>query len=211
MARILKPLEGRSAPLFLIAGVLLLVFAGLNGVEAATDSAPPDIFGPLGYAVAFVALLGLYPTLVNHSRWSARAGAIAAIVGVLGWAALTVLGVLTAVGVLPPPEELGPAGFAALAPAGLGMVLGYLLFSVATLRSRVYSRTVGVLMLAPPVIFVAVFAVLAPVFGDLEWGPFVAGAAQALVHLALGFTLRKESRVGGAPDRRDQRAPAAPR
>lgn len=186
-------LERWSATLFLVAGVLLVIFGALLGVEAFTErSAPEDIFGPPGYAIAFVGLLGLYPTLADRSRLLARAGAVIAAVAVAGWMAITVLAFFELAGVLPPVEELGALGAAALAPTGLGMILGYPLFSIASLWSGAHSRALGLLLFAPTVIFVVVFAVVAPLGVAESWGPFVAGSAQAVAHLAIGFVLRTE-------------------
>lgn len=201
--RLWRVLEDRSATLFLVAGGLLAVFAGLLGVEATTGgSAPEDVFGPPGYAVAALGLLGLYPALADRSRWMAGIGAVAAAAAAVGWTILTVLSVLEVAGLSgeAAPEET-VLGAVALGATGLGMILGYPLFAIASLRSDPHPRTLGLLLLAPPVIFVAVFAVLAPLLGagqDAGWGPFVAGGAQAVAHLAIGFALRGETDLLGS-------------
>lgn len=207
MRSALEPLEDRSATLFLVAGGLLVVFAVLLGVEAVTGgSAPEDVFGPPGFAIAALGLLGLYPALAERSRWLAGIGAVAAAIASVGWAVLTVLSILELVGVsgMATPEET-VFGAVALGATGLGMLLGYPLIAIATLRSDDHPRTLGLLLLAPPVIFVSVFAVLAPILGEGgAWGPFIAASAQAAAHLAIGFRLRGEIQAVGSFSRRDE-------
>lgn len=195
---LLQRLEGKSPTLFLVAAALLILFAVTKGIEAVTGSSPTDVFGPAGYTVAFVALLGMYPALAGRTPRLARVGGVVAVVGVVGWAAVTALTLAALAGVLPPPEEAGALGGAVLAPAGLGMLAGYLLFGVATLRSGAHPRALGLLLLAPAVIFAAVFAVFAPLGYGETWGPFLAASAQAVVHLAIGLLLRKEASQGRA-------------
>lgn len=193
VAQLLERLEGKTSTLFLVAGALLVVFGVLNGVQAATAFEPTGVFGPAGYTVAFVALLGLYPALAGRTPWLARAGGVGAAVGVIGWALVTVLTLLASADVTAPPEELGAVGGVAMALTGLGMVAGYVLVGVACLRSAAHPRALGVLLIAPAAIFALVFAVFAPLGYGEEWGPFVAGSAQALVHLAIGFLLRRQA------------------
>lgn len=42
-------------------------------------------------------------------------------------------------------------------------------------------------------VFVAVFAVLAPLGVSDAWGPFIAAAAQAAAHLGIGWALLNEA------------------
>lgn len=204
MQRLTQPIGDKSATLFLVAGALLCVFAALLAVEAITGgSAPEDVFGPPGYAIAAIGLVGLYPALAERSRWLARIGAVAAGVASVGWAVLSVLSVLEVAGVAgaATPEETVFGG-AALAASGLGMVLGYPLLAIAVLRSDDHPRALGLLLLAPPVIFVAVFAVLAPIGAGEAWGPAIAATAQAVAHLAIGYALRDETDLHGSRSRR---------
>ncbi|MFC7230432.1 hypothetical protein ACFQMM_01905 [Saliphagus sp. GCM10025308] len=68
-----ESLEQWSPIAFLVAGVLLVVFAALLGYEAFTDMpAPEDLFGPPGFSW----------------RWSGCSGCIrASLTGPLGWRA----------------------------------------------------------------------------------------------------------------------------
>lgn len=77
---ILGSIERQTGALFLVAGAMFFVFAAMWGVEAFLNrSAPKNIFGPAGFAFAFLGMLGLYPALADRSRrlaglWGNRGG-----------------------------------------------------------------------------------------------------------------------------------------
>jgi exosortase/archaeosortase family protein len=75
----------------------------------------------------------------------------------------------------------------------VGIILGFLAFAIATLRTDSQSQHVGVLLLAPAAIF-AVNFVRVLVLGTTTptWAPFVLGSGQALALLAIGYSLRTE-------------------
>lgn len=208
---VLAPLDGRSPTLFLVAGGLLAVFAALLGYEAlANTAAPEDVFGPPGFLFAMVGLLGLYPTLADRTPRLARAGAVVAAVSAVGWFAITVLAIGEVAGVIPALEAVGPLGPVVIVAAGGTMVLAYLVFGAASLRTGVYARTVGLLVLAPPVIFGVMLlqAVLFAQFGQfsestMAWSAVAIGGGQALVHLGIGYRLQIE---GGPTDHGESRA-----
>ncbi|MFC7007381.1 hypothetical protein [Halalkalicoccus salilacus] len=113
-------LERRSATAFLVAGALLVVFAVLLGVEAFMGrSAPEDLFGPAGFLVAMVGLLGLYPTLVDQTPKLARVAAGFAAVAAVGWFVITGLSITEVAGILPPLEDADVVGITAVLVAGL--------------------------------------------------------------------------------------------
>lgn len=202
----LDAIGGRSDGLFFVAGGLLVVFASLLGLQSFTGtSVPEDVFGPSGFAVAFVGLLGLYPVLVEETPWSARAGAFFAAVGTVG-AAVTAGGSLgAALGVLPdePPAWVGIFMVAMV----VGMLPGFVTFAVATLRSSVYPRALGLLLLAPPVVFAVMLSGTLHAVVDDALANFFLSSGQALSHLAIAVTLRARGITG---DRRDTAAePAA--
>lgn len=187
----LEAIEGRTATLFLVAGGLLAVFAALWGVEAFTQrAAPQDIFGPAGLAVAFLGLLGLYPSIADRSPWLARVGAVTATIGVVGATVTSGWYVGVAGGVFPTEP---PAYIAAFA---IGILVGGFLafpsFGAATLRSDAHSRTLGLLLLAPPVILGTMTVAVAVTGGPAIVG-FIAGSAQAIAHLSIGYALRVEN------------------
>ncbi len=210
---VLAPLDGKSPTLFLVAGGLLVVFSALLGYEAVTNAAAPeDVFGPPGFLFAMVGLLGLYPALADRSPRLARVSAIVAAVSAVGWLVITALAFGEAAGVVAPLEDFGATGVVVLLAAGVTMVLAYLSSGVAVLRTGVHSRTLGLLVLAPPVIFGVMLsqAALAAQFGlfseaTMAWSAVVISGGQAVAHLGVGHLLRIE---GVPADRAASRADA---
>lgn len=188
---VLEAIEGRTATLFLVAGSLLAVFAALWGVEALTGrTAPQDVFGPGGWVFAFVGLLGLYPSLADRSPWLARVGAVSVTIGAVSAAVTSLWYIGVFAGVFPAEP---PAYIAALAIGILvGGFPGFLSFGAASLRTDIHSRTLGLLLLAPPIIL-GVMAVTVAVTGGTAAGGFIAGSGQAISHLAIGYILRIEN------------------
>lgn len=190
---VLGSIEGRSGTLFLLAGVMFILFAAMWGIESFLNrSAPKNIFGPAGFAFAFVGMLGLYQSLANRSRRLAQLGAIAAIVGAVGAAGNSVsyIGWWVLPAVVPDPNTTAVVG-GMVGGMVLGQFLGYTSFGVASLRAGVHSRTVGLLLVGVP-------AVLAVMIGTVATGyagsgsATVLGSLQALLHLAIGYTLRTD-------------------
>ncbi len=192
-----KRLESRSGTLFLAAGVLVVFYAGLHGIEAASDMVlEPNPF-EFGYVVGFLGLLGLYPAVADESPWLARAGAGAALLGMIGLSAFTVLHLAELAGVVTPsssPEQPGYFGVFTLF-ALTGFVVGYLSIGVASLRRNVHSRTVGFLLLAPGII-VVVMIVQIVIGWTSQLQAFVISAGEAMAHLAIGATLRMNASRG---------------
>lgn len=186
-----RSLERWRAGAFLGAAGLFAVFAMLWGADVFTDIAPRpavDVVGPGGWVLAFVGLLGLYPELADRTAWVSRAGAAFTAVGVCGATvtALVNFGQLTGLTGQP------PAWFAALTLLMLvGIVPGFLTFAIAVLRTDVQSRSLGLLLLVPAIIFV-VNIVRVTTFGPRAptGAPFVLGSGQALAFLAIGVVLR---------------------
>ena len=193
---VLESINERTGALFLVAGGLFVVFAALHGVEAFMNrSAPKDIFGPAGFAFAFLGMIGLYPGLADRSRWLTRVGAVFATIGLI----TSAINSVWHVGIWVAPAAI-PTEFAAL-PAGmvLGQFLGYLPFRLASLRAGVHSRTVGLLLVAVPTVLAMMIATVATGFAT-SGSAVVLGSVQALIHLAIGYTLRRE----GVPKDRTQ-------
>ncbi|WP_435196535.1 hypothetical protein [Natronomonas sp. EA1] len=186
---VLESINGRTGLLFLIAGGLFVVFAALHGVEAfMNESAPKDIFGPAGFAFAFLGMFGLYPRLVDRARWLTQVGAVFATIGLVASAITSIWHV----GIWVAPA-VTPAFFAAL-PAGmvLGQFLGYLPFGVASLRAGVHSRTVGLLLIAVPAVLAVMIVTVATGYAT-SGSAVVLGSVQALIHFAIGYTLRTDT------------------
>lgn len=196
-ARRVASLERWSPTLFLVGGGLVLGHAAVRGIEAFTPTAPPpDVFGPLGYLLALVGLLGLYPALVDRTPTVARVAAVVALVPLVGWAAISIATLAGAAGVLGTSLPGLFGGFFLVHMAAL--FLTYVLFGVASLRAGVHARTVGVLLLVPPVLLVSLMAGAA-VIGGSTIGAFVIGSLQAVVHLSIGGLLRAGATPADAP------------
>lgn len=193
-----RSLERWSATLYLVAGGFLVVNAALLGYEAfAAAAAPEDVFGPPGFLVGFLGLLGLYAALVDRTPKLARVAVVVALVAAAGWAVITPFSVGGELGVLS-GEQLP---MAVVVVAWSTTVLAYVLFGAASLRTGVHSRTVGLLLLAPAVLMVALL-VGAGVLGENPTAPFLIATGQALAHLALGFALRSENAPADGAERR---------
>lgn len=192
----LNSIEERTGALFLVAGGLFVVFAVSHGVEAFLNrSAPKDIFGPAGFAFAFLGMLGLYSTLADRAPWLTRIGTVFATVGLIASAINSVwhIGIWMAPAAIPTESAALPAGMV------LGQFLAYIPFGLACLRAGVHSRTVGLLLVAVPTVLAVMIATVAAGFAT-SGSAVVLGSVQALIHLAIGYTLRRD----GVPTDRTQ-------
>lgn len=167
---------------------MLVGHAAIRGVRAFTEvSAPSDPFGPAGFLLVLVALLGLYPALAGRSPWLARTVALLAAVPAVGYALILAFGVGELAGVTPRLLEVVPD--ALFLPIHQGsMILTYGFAGLTVLRTDAYPRRVGVLLLAPPALLLGLMASLAVVPNGAAVG-FVGGCAMALVHFTLGYSL----------------------
>lgn len=182
-------LEGHSGVLFLAAGMLLTGYAALNGVEAFTAATvEPNLF-EFGYVLGFLGLLGLYPRLVDRQPWLARVGGGAAVSGAVAITAFNVGHLAEIAGVV---SEGLPGMSVFIAMALIGFVFGYLATGTAVLRSNVYPRLYGLVLLVPGGVVVLMLVHIAAGFDSLETA-FVISAGQAMTHLAIGATLRAEA------------------
>lgn len=188
----LGSLERWSPTLWLAAGALTLVYSSLYGAEAFLGGYPAarEFIGPIGYIVAFAALLGLYPAVTNRRPWLARAGAGLAVLGAAGF----LLTLLASAGVVPEEEAWVGAGQVVLIL--VGMTLSFLAFGAASLLSGVHSRTVGGLLLVPVVVMAMNLGVVFAGLASAE-ARFVVSGLWGLSFLALGFTLRTEDAPAG--------------
>lgn len=196
-------IERWSATLFLVAGGVLVVHAITHGLEAFAGIEYPwhheFPFGVAGMFLGFVALLGLYPKTAGRMPKLARAGAVVAVLGAAGWLVM---------GVAVLAEELGTEPPAWIDAVGLvmifGVVLGYLAFGVAGLRTDIVSQTTGLVLLTPVVVMVVNLGIATAGYGSLA-GQFVVATGFAVAHLAIGTTLRTEDPFAG----RAETAPGA--
>ena len=195
---LLESFEQRRSTAFLLGGLLLLVDVGPVSANIVTGVDDWLVLGQMfvgaAWTAALIGLLGLYPELADRSRWLSRAGAVFAVIGVVTFGVMSVTSLLYYVGI--PSGEYEAIGSLFLPGVIVGSVLGFVVFGIATLRAGVPSRTVGVLLLVPPLLvvtnivrFVAGFQSVTITLG------IVVGDALAL--LALGYVLRTESRPPG--------------
>lgn len=190
-----ESLENWQSTLFLIAGVLF----GINIVIVATGTATGsekmtvllgETFNAAAWAIALVGLLGFYPGVADRSTWLPRAGAVCAAIGVVVFTALSMLSLVYYV-------EFIDGNIESLVPLILpgviiGGVLSFLLFGITSLRSDGHPRTIGVLLLLPPLLVVV--NIMGGAAG-VESPYFLLGVVSGLllVMLALGFRLRSSS------------------
>lgn len=185
-----ESLERWSATLFLVAGGLLVVHAGIHVLTAFTSVNYPlhhEVpFGFVGMMLGHVALLGLYPQLIDRSPRLAQAGAVPTVLGAVGWLVIGASSLAESLGVTAPPW-LGIAGPFVI----LGVVLGYLVFGVAGLRTDVVSRTTALVLVTPALVMVFNVTVGLATGGSPE-GAVVVASGFALAHLGIGVALRAE-------------------
>lgn len=184
---------GWSALLFFIAGALLIIFTVILGTVAFTDFDVREVrsvFGPGGFAFAFGALLLLYPSLAERVPWPARAGAFFGLSGLVGSTLVSLTTLAEVTGIFKAPGWTSALDLLII----IGLIPGFLSFAVAVLRTELYPQTLGYLLIGPAAIFALNF-VRGVTLGRWTpiWSPFLLGAAQALVHMAIGLVLRKEA------------------
>lgn len=204
---VLEWLSGKSAALFLIAGAVLVVFAVNTGARVLADSgisAVHSFVGPAGFFLGLVGLVGLYPSISASIPLLARVAGAVAVIPTVGWFLITVVGIGSSAGVLPGVSVIFPAVFSIL--VFLTTMLGYILFSVGSIRAEGHSGAVSLVLLAPVVPFVALI-VGAAILGPIEWAEFVIDGAHALAYLSVGIVLRSK---GGRTDRPEVSADPTP-
>lgn len=190
-----RSLERTSPTLFLIAGGFFLINAVLivGGITTGSERMTTllgETFNAAGWALALVGLLGLYPGVNEQNRWLSRIGAICATIGVVVFTVLSGLSLAFYVRIIEGSiQTLVPL---ILPGVFLGGVFSFLLFGIASLRTDVYPRTTGILLLLPPLI-----VVLNIIGGATGLGSqyFLLGIVSGLlvVMSVIGFRLRSSS------------------
>lgn len=187
--------ERWSAAAFLIGGVIFAADTVLVASGLVPGTEPPlltlgQAFVGASWTAAFVGLLGLYPGLAHRSRWLVRAGAIFAVVGAVTMAAMAATSFGYFAGVFAGGESgLSQVVVYFLPGVLIGCVLGFVSFGVASLRTDVYPRSVGVLLLLLPLTVVFNLGT-----GMAGWNPLpkLLGvvAVLSVTMLAVGYLLR---------------------
>lgn len=200
-------LQRWRATAFLVGGLILACDAVLVSAEILTDADHWILLGQafvgVGWTAALLGLLGVYPDLADRSRWTARTGAVFVAIGVVTFAAMAVTVLVYYVGI--PSGSYEDVGMLPLPGVIVGSVLGFVTFSVASLRAGVHSRRFGVLLLVPPLLVVTNIV------------RFIAGLESTTITLAIvildglamlmiGYVLRREV---ATPDQREHTPEAA--
>lgn len=182
-------LERKSAMAFVAAGASLLGLAALYGVQALFGTSvtgwPAFLFGSFGLLAAFVGLAGLYPGLAGRVPILGRVG-----IGIIIMAGISLLLFPLCALVQDSGVSLPVPPITLFVVAMLAIILAFLLFGVASLRSGVPSRTVGWLMLTFGSMFIVLFV------SDLVTGGntppvvnFGVSGVQAALLLTTGYIL----------------------
>ena len=193
-----KLLERRSKTVFLTAGVLLLGYAVSKAVYTFTDvtavGAFDVAFGGIGLLVTTLGLFALYPRLRDGAPRLSLVGLVTVVVAaastlaLLGWLAGATL---TRAGYPAIPEESPAWTVAALIIVFVTIALGFLLFGAVSLRTDIFSRTVGWLLLVPGLGWVGLIvgnvALPSGQYLGLVYVPI------SLALLAVGYRLRNDS------------------
>jgi hypothetical protein len=188
----LGSLEGKAPALFLIAGGLAVVFAVNTTLRTFVGTSYPivqDVIGPIGFLVGAIGLFGLYPALADRTPTLARIAAAVAVVPVVGYSAVVVMGIGSTAGVITYPT--GPLAAIPLVVI-VTMVLAFGLFGVTSLRAGVRSRVVGALLLVESIMFLLLILNVVP-FVLIDLG-------HVLSYLGIGVALRTEGLPAGSAE-----------
>lgn len=194
-----ETLERWSPTAFLLAGGLLAVFAVLVGLEVFLGvNAPQALVAVPGLLAGFVGLFGLYPRLADaDSRFALGGVAVLSLAGISLLVILLWVAALTATYGIDSVKPPAPIILTTIVLA----ILGYVLVGVASVRAAVPSRTVGLLVLAPPATL-ALMVLTGILSGGNPpgWTSFLFSGLQAVAHLGIGYVLRTERRPGKRTD-----------
>ncbi len=165
----------------MVGGAAVVFYDVLNGTNIRLPLG--QVFVGASWTAVLVGMLGLYPEILDERPWLARAGAITAVIGVFGYAVMTVLFASAVVSV--PMSSLEPLQPVFFLPMLVGTFLAFPLFAVAGILTGAYSRVVSVLLAAPTVIFVANV-----ITGTGATSIFAVQIALIIVFGATGYLLR---------------------
>jgi len=202
-------LESRTPTVFLVAGAVFVGYAGLKVTRLVTEIAVPDVVsvtvGHLGLLGVALGLLGLYPTVRGSTPRLSRAGIVMSVLSggcsIVLLVAVTHL-TLTVSGYPAIPEDttqgfLPPSvGVVLLFVSLLTILLGFLLFGVASLRTRAVSESIAYLLLVPGIMWAMLFVMHATGVDGTLIGAIVYSPIGASI-LTIGYRLRAENAATG--------------
>lgn len=202
-------LESWTARIFLVAGAWFTGYAGLKVTRLVTDVAVPDAvsvtIGHLGLLVLALGLLGLYPQVRSAAPRLARAGAVTSVLsGVCSVVLLVAVSQLTlSMGSFPAiPEDTAKGllppfvGVVLLLVSLLTILLGSLLFGIATARTDAVAEPIGYLLLVPSIMWSLLFVMHATGVDGTLIGVIVYPPIAASV-FTMGYRLRTENAAPG--------------
>lgn len=172
----LRALEGKTPALFLVAGVVMIIFAANTYLKTFTGTSYPVVQGvvaPVGFFVGVIGLIGLYSGLAGRASTLARVAAVVTGIAALGWVVIVVASIVSQ------GEPSGPLAVVPLVTI-VSMILAFALFGITSLRSGIHSRVVGVLLLVESAMFLLV---IAGVPG------FLIDTGHVLAYLGIGIAL----------------------
>lgn len=201
-------LEQWSPAVFLVAGVLLLSYAVIEGLSAFAGVRPHSAlktgYGGIVLLVPVVGLLGLYSRVRDHTPRLALVGVMTTILSGLLTTVLMLwlIGMTLQMGELPEIPADAPAWTAAALLLGfLLLALAFLIFGLASLRTPAVSRSVALLLLVPAAGWFGLM-VANVVLPSGDYLGFAAYTPISVAVLAIGYLLRTETAPAG-------RAPSA--
>jgi hypothetical protein len=188
-------LERWSATAFLTAGVLWLLDTVLLGIELfagvsilGTPGAVNPVLYISGLVAGIVGLLGLYPGLAGRTPRLARVSA--GLVALAGVGISVLLVWFITVTLLNQPDPPGVLLILSILVAALGIIM----LGIASVRTGVPSRAVGLLVLAIPATLVGGLLLVYVGYGgdSPDWTSPAIGIVMAVLLLAIGYRLRTE-------------------
>lgn len=191
-----EPFGEYSSTLFFGAGMLMLAAIAISLFRNTAWFSSPrwlhNLLGPLGVVLTAYGLVVFYPRIADASPRLARAGVVVSMVAAgaisVAISGASVAAVLTDTTITDPPGWVPILYFSTI----VLLSLGFLLYGVASLRTRVPSRSVGLTMLAPAVMLFALFVGEA-MLGLYAYLPRIVSIATPGFLLFLGYTVRAGS------------------
>ena len=200
-----QTLERYSWVGFLVAGVVFLVDVALLAVHLSSGTEPSALGQALigtAWTVACVGLIGVHRRLLGGNRWLRRAVTVFAALGALTMAVMALASLGYATNVL--SGALGDVVAVFLPGVFLGIVGGFGLFGLVSVRAGGRDRTVGVLSLVLVLTFlfnltsgIAGFGTLLTVLAVVTVLTLTTFAAGFVLRGQYGDTSRSAARTAG--------------
>ena len=175
---------------FFVAAGLMAVFAILLATYAITGNSTAlmarNFFGPAGFVMAFIGTLALKSNLHGRPSWLSRAATGLTALGIVGGTVVAVMTLANLTGII----DSRPSWVEGLSALIMFGMIGVALVGFIFLKADVATTTLGLLLLAPAVIFAVNFA-RGIILGRWIpiWAPALLASAQTIAILAIGSRL----------------------